>query len=100
MHVSDAYVREFRGRNSVKWGGGGGGGGGGECQKTKEAGGFYFRRERERIEREKNILFFSLYFFLRSTKSDRRFSSGLKVKLIYVMRASVDTKKLEFRQTP
>ena len=31
MHVSDAYVREFRGRNSVK----GGGGGGGEC-KTRE----------------------------------------------------------------
>ena len=28
MHVSDAYVREFRGRNSVKGGGGGGGGGG------------------------------------------------------------------------
>ena len=27
MHVSDAYVREFRGRNSVKGGGGGGGGG-------------------------------------------------------------------------
>ena len=26
MHVSDAYVREFRGRNSVKGGGGGGGG--------------------------------------------------------------------------
>ena len=24
MHVSDAYVREFRGRNSVKGGGGGG----------------------------------------------------------------------------
>ena len=30
MHVSDEYVREFRGRNSVK-----GGGGGGEC-KTRE----------------------------------------------------------------
>ena len=29
MHVSDAYVREFRGRNYVKGGGGGGGGGGG-----------------------------------------------------------------------
>ena len=28
MHVSDAYVCEFRGRNSVKGGGGGGGGGG------------------------------------------------------------------------
>ena len=28
MHVTDAYVREFRGRNSVKGGGGGGGGGG------------------------------------------------------------------------
>ena len=27
MHVSDAYVHEFRGRNSVK-----GGGGGGECK--------------------------------------------------------------------
>ena len=27
MHVSDAYVREFWGRNSVKGGGGGGGGG-------------------------------------------------------------------------
>ena len=26
MYVSDAYVREFRGRNSVKGGGGGGGG--------------------------------------------------------------------------
>ena len=25
MHVSDAYVREFQGRNSVKRGGGGGG---------------------------------------------------------------------------
>ena len=24
MHVSDAYVREFRGRNSFKGGGGGG----------------------------------------------------------------------------
>ena len=34
MHVSDAYVRELRGRNSV-WGGGGGGGGGGEEYKTK-----------------------------------------------------------------
>ena len=33
MHVSDAYVCEFRGRNSVK--GGGGGGGRGEC-KTRE----------------------------------------------------------------
>ena len=32
MHVSDTYVREFRGLNSVK---GGGGGGGGEC-KTRE----------------------------------------------------------------
>ena len=29
MHVSDAYVHEFRGRNSVNRGGGGGGGGGG-----------------------------------------------------------------------
>ena len=28
MHVSDAYVREFQGRNSVKGPGGGGGGGG------------------------------------------------------------------------
>ena len=27
MHVIGAYVREFRGRNSVKGGGGGGGGG-------------------------------------------------------------------------
>ena len=26
MHVSDAYVREFQGRNSFKGGGGGGGG--------------------------------------------------------------------------
>ena len=25
MHVSDAYVREFQGQNSVKVGGGGGG---------------------------------------------------------------------------
>ena len=25
MHVSDAYVREFQGRNSIKGGGGGGG---------------------------------------------------------------------------
>ena len=33
MHVSDAYVHEFRGGNSVK--GGGGGGGGREC-KTRE----------------------------------------------------------------
>ena len=32
MHVSDAYVLEFRGRNSVKGGRGGGGGGG----KTRE----------------------------------------------------------------
>ena len=30
MHVSDEYVRDFRGRNSVK-----SGGGGGEC-KTRE----------------------------------------------------------------
>ena len=29
MHVSDAYVREFRGRNSVK-----GGGGGVECKTS------------------------------------------------------------------
>ena len=29
MHVIDAYVCEFRGRNSVKGEGGGGGGGGG-----------------------------------------------------------------------
>ena len=34
MHVSDAYVREFRGRNSVK--GGGGGGGGGENVKPEK----------------------------------------------------------------
>ena len=34
MHVSDAYVREFRGRNSVK--GGGGGGGGGECKNPRK----------------------------------------------------------------
>ena len=33
MHVSDAYVHEFRGQNSVK--GARGGGGGGEC-KTRE----------------------------------------------------------------
>ena len=33
MHVSDVYVCEFQGRNSVK--GGGGGGGGREC-KTQE----------------------------------------------------------------
>ena len=28
MHVSDAYMREFQGRNFVRGGGGGGGGGG------------------------------------------------------------------------
>ena len=33
MHVSDAYVCEFRGRNFVKGGGGGGGGG---RMKTQE----------------------------------------------------------------
>ena len=32
MHVSDAYVREFWGRNSIK----GGGGGGGENVKPKK----------------------------------------------------------------
>ena len=37
MHVSNAYVREFRGRNSVKGvGGGGGGGGGGENVKPEK----------------------------------------------------------------
>ena len=35
MHVSNAYVHEFRGRNSVK-GGGGGGGGGGENVKPEK----------------------------------------------------------------
>ena len=41
MHVSDAYVREFRGRNSVKGGGGGGGGGGGENVKPEKKFNFY-----------------------------------------------------------
>ena len=36
MHVSDAYVREFRGRNFVKRGGGGG----------------------ENVKPEKNLIFF------------------------------------------
>ena len=35
MHVSDAYVREFRGRNSIK-------GGGGEC-KTREKFNFFYK---------------------------------------------------------
>ena len=37
MHVSDVYVREFRGRNSVKGGGGGGGGGGGNVKPEKNS---------------------------------------------------------------
>ena len=37
MHVSDAYVREFRGRNSVKGGGGGGGGGGENLKPGKNS---------------------------------------------------------------
>ena len=38
--------------------------------------------------REKNILFFSLCFFLRSTKIGPRFSSSLKAKLIHATRAT------------
>ena len=37
MHVSDAYVREFRRRNSVKGGGGGGGGGGNVKPEKKKS---------------------------------------------------------------
>ena len=45
--------------------------------------------EGRRGEREILFLFFFfLHFFLRSMKSDRRFSSGLKAKLIYAMRAT------------
>ena len=43
------------------------------------------------------FLFFLLFVsFSDLRKSDRRFSSGLKAKLIYVMRATRDTKKLKF----
>ena len=37
MHVSNAYVREFRGRNSVKGGGGGGGWGEGNVKPKKNS---------------------------------------------------------------
>ena len=46
------------------------------------------------------FLFLSfLCFFSDLRKSDRRFSSGLKTKLIYATELLVDTKILEFRQT-
>ena len=59
--------------------------------------------EGERRERGEDFIFFIFLLFTSFSdlrKSDLRFSSGLKTKLIYAMRASVDTKKLEFRQTP
>ena len=34
------------------------------------------------------LFFFSLFFFLDLRKSDHRFSSGLKAKLIYAIRAT------------
>ena len=47
--------------------------------------------EGERREREERILFFFIFLpfasFSDLRKSDRRFSSGLKAKLIYAMRA-------------
>ena len=39
MHVSDAYVHEFRGQNSVK-----GGGGGGECKTREKKFNFFWKR--------------------------------------------------------
>ena len=41
------------------------------------------------MERDINILIFYFFvFFLDIRKLDRRFSSGLKIKLIYAMRAT------------
>ena len=45
-------------------------------------------RERESVMRDFFIFFLSLTSFLDLRKSDRRFSSGLKAKLIYAMRAT------------
>ena len=46
--------------------------------------------EKEALERENWFFkfFFSFYSFLDLRKSDHRFSSGLKAKLIYAMRAT------------
>ena len=46
--------------------------------------------ERERVYGERILILFSLLFVFFSDlrKSDRRFSSGLKAKLIYAMRAT------------
>ena len=50
------------------------------------------------MEREERILFFfiflSLVSFLNLRKLDRRFSSGLKAKLIYAMRATCGHQKV------
>ena len=45
-------------------------------------------RKNEGGEREILIIFFLLVSFLDLRKSDRRISSGLKVKLIYAVRAT------------
>ena len=45
------------------------------------------RRQTEGIGRER-IFFFLFAYFSDLRKSDRRFSSGLKVKLIYATRAT------------
>ena len=51
--------------------------------------------ERERVERDFFYFFFSLFTsFSDLRKFDRRFSSGLKAKLIYVMRATRGHKKV------
>ena len=52
MHVSDAYVCEFRGRNSVK----GGGGGGGEC-KTREKNSIFLKKGKTVISVENKKFF-------------------------------------------
>ena len=51
--------------------------------------------ENEREERERDILIFYLFTsFLDLQKSDSRFSSGLKAKLIYAMRATCGHQKV------
>ena len=44
MHVSEAYVREFRGRTSVKVGRGGGGGGGGRGNVKPEKNSIFLKK--------------------------------------------------------
>ena len=57
-------------------------------------------RERRR-ERDFYFLFFFLFVsFSDLRKSDNRFSSGLKAKLIHEVRATRGYKILEFRQFP